>query len=125
MFFNFGRTTYERKRDEYYKLYQKLGDALLEHDKHVREANSANCTYINSVPNLSNSKIPSGDFDTKREELTAKLNSYFIYDLEKRTDIITATDKAYQRYIYYKNLAIKEAAEEAKRAEEAKKAKSK
>lgn len=113
--FNWGKTTSEIKRDEYYNLYQLLSKALIEYDKHISEANTAYCSYLNAVPNFSDSMIPSNDFDPKREELQGKLTGYFKNVVEKRTSIIAAKNKAYERYIHYKKTAIQEAEEEAKK----------
>ncbi|RDW16460.1 hypothetical protein CWR48_16380 [Oceanobacillus arenosus] len=113
--FGWFRTDAEKKRDDYHKLYQKLQDAKAEHDKKVREAEGAYSSYVHTVPFLSNSKIPSNDFEVKREELNRELNRYFDYEKNKRSELANAATQAYQRYEYYKNLAIKEA--EAERAE--------
>lgn len=119
--FNWFKTDTEIKRDDYDKLHDKLNDALADHDKKVAEANSAYSSYSGSIPNLSNTKIPSNDFDPKREELNGKLMERFNTDKEKRASLNTAINQAYERYIYYKNLAIREeAAKEAKEAKERK-----
>ncbi|WP_169729203.1 chorismate synthase [Fictibacillus gelatini] len=98
-----------RKRDNYDTLHDILKDALKEHDKKVAEATDAYNSYIKAVPNLSNSKIPSNDFDPKREELNEKLNQYFDKEKDMRSALVIAIDKAYERYLHYKNLAAKEA----------------
>ncbi|MEK5521389.1 hypothetical protein B5V89_15145 [Heyndrickxia sporothermodurans] len=117
--FEMFKTDTERKRDQYHKLYEKLKDALQEHDKKVSEANASYSSYISAVPNLSNTKIPSNDFDPKREELNRKLNKYFDNEKDMRGSLVTAINKANERYIHYKNLAIKEAeAERARREKE-------
>ncbi|MFB7305113.1 chorismate synthase [Heyndrickxia sporothermodurans] len=117
--FDLFKTDTERKRDQYHKLYEKLKDALQEHDKKVSEANASYSSYISAVPNLSNTKIPSNDFDPKREELNRKLNKYFDNEKDMRGSLVTAINKANERYIHYKNLAIKEAeAEQARREKE-------
>lgn len=117
--FGWFRTDTEKKRDDYHKLYEKLQDAKEEHDKKVREAAGAYSSYISTVPNLSNSKIPSNDFDMKREELNEELNRYFDYEKEKRSDLVSAASKAYERYEYYRDQAIQEAeAERARREKE-------
>lgn len=117
--FEMFKTDTERKRDQYHKLYEKLKDALQEHDKKVSEANASYSSYISAVPNLSNTKIPSNDFDPKREELNRKLNKYFDNEKDMRGSLVTAINKANERYIHYKNLAIKEAeAEQARREKE-------
>ncbi|MEH7107137.1 chorismate synthase [Bacillus sp. JJ1764] len=119
--FDWFKTATEKKRDDYHELYEKLNSAITEHDKKVSEANSAYGSYIGTVPNLSNSKIPSNDFEVSREQLNDKLKQYFHLDQEKRHSLVAAKDKAYERYIHYKNLAIKEAeAERARREQEAK-----
>ncbi|MED3649696.1 chorismate synthase [Heyndrickxia sporothermodurans] len=117
--FDLFKTDTERKRDQYHKLYEKLKDALQEHDKKVSEANASYSSYISAVPNLLNTKIPSNDFDPKREELNRKLNKYFDNEKDMRGSLVTAINKANERYIHYKNLAIKEAeAEQARREKE-------
>ncbi|MFB6468430.1 chorismate synthase [Cytobacillus sp. Hz8] len=114
--FNFFGTATERKRDEYYKLYMKLQDALQDHDKKVSEANASYSSYISTVPNLSQKDIPSNDFEPKREEKNALLNEYFNHDKEKRSSLVSAENKAYERYEYYRDLAIREAEERARSA---------
>lgn len=117
--FDWFKSDTEKKRDDYHELYEKLKSAISEHDQKVSEANSAYSSYIGTVPNLSNSRIPSNDFEISREQLNAKLKQYFQQDQEKRQSLVTAKDKAYERYVHYKNLAIQEAeAERAKRERE-------
>ena len=115
--FNWFKSDSERKRDDYYELYEKLKSAISEHDHKVSEANAAYSSYLGAIPNLSNSKIPSNDFETSREELTEKLKQYFRADQEKRSSLVAAKNKAYERYVHYKNLAIKEAEAERVRRE--------
>jgi hypothetical protein len=103
------RTETEKKRDNYYDLYKSLQDALKEHNRKVAQAEASYSSYIGSVPSLSNFKIPSNDFDPKREELSRKLNKHFNEEKQKRSELDRASNQAYQRYIYYKNLAIREA----------------
>lgn len=119
--FDWFKSDSERKRDDYYQLYEKLKSAISEHDHKVSEANAAYSSYLGTIPNLSNSKIPSNDFETSREELTEKLKQYFRADQEKRSSLTAAKNKAYERYVHYNNLAIKEAeAERARRDKELK-----
>lgn len=120
MFFNwfgFGRTETEKKRDKYKELAERLEDAIAEHDDKVSEAAASYRTYTHTVPNLSNSKIPSNDFDTKREELNGRLQADFQKDKEMRRDLMSAKSKAYEKYEYYRNLAIREEREEEARKE--------
>ncbi|WP_160724840.1 hypothetical protein [Bacillus sp. USDA818B3_A] len=112
--FDWFKTATEKKRDDYHELYEKLISAISEHDKKVSEANSAYSSYIGTVPNLSNSDIPSNDFESSRKQLNAKLLQYFQLDQEHRYSLVAAKDKAYERYVHYKNQAIRE--EEAERA---------
>lgn len=116
--FNWFKTATERKRDDYHKLYQKLGDAISEHDRKVSEASSAHSSYVGTVPDLSNTKIPSNDFEVSREKLDRELMDYFQQDKDKRSSLVSAKNKAYERYIHYKNLAIREAEEKARRERE-------
>jgi hypothetical protein len=115
--FNWFKSDTERKRDEYYELYEKLKSAISDHDHKVSEANAAYSSYVGTIPNLSNSKIPSNDFETSREDLTEKLRQYFQVDQDKRSSLVAARNKAYERYVHYKNLAIKEAEAERIRRE--------
>lgn len=108
MFSFWVKTESDRKRDAYDKLHVKLQAALDKHDKKVAEAEASYSSYSGSVPNLSNTKIPSNDFDPKREELTERLNNYFNEEKQKRSELLSASNQAYERYIYYKNLAMKE-----------------
>ena len=105
----FGGTATEIKRDKYKKLYDKLVEAILDHEEKVAAAEASYNSYISTVPNLSNSKIPSNDFDPKREEKNAKLLQYFEKDKDKKTSLITAKNSAYQKYLYYRQKAIEEA----------------
>jgi hypothetical protein len=116
--FNWLKTATEIKRDDYHKLYQKLGDAIAEHDEKVSEASSAHSSYVGTVPNLSNTKIPSNDFEVSREKLNSELLDYFQQDKDKRSSLVSAKNQAYERYIHYKNLAIREAEEKARRERE-------
>ncbi|MBT2701341.1 chorismate synthase [Bacillus sp. ISL-40] len=115
--FDWFKSDSERKRDDYYELYEKLKSAISEHDHKVSEANAAYSSYLGAIPNLSNSKIPSNDFEMSREELTEKLKQCFQADQEKRSSLAAAKNKAYERYVHYKNLAIKEAEAERVRRE--------
>jgi hypothetical protein len=117
--FDWFKSGTERKRDEYHELYEKLKGAISEHDKKVSEANGAYSSYIGTAPNLSNTKIPSNDFENSREELNEKLKQYFQLDQEKRSSLVAAKNKAYERYVHYKDLAFREAeAERARREKE-------
>ncbi|MUK87586.1 hypothetical protein GMD78_04120 [Ornithinibacillus sp. L9] len=119
--FGWFKTDTEKKRDDYLKLYEKLQSAREYHDKKVSDAEAAYSSYIRSVPYMSNYKIPSNDFDPKREELNGKLQRYFDYEKRKRNDIVNAASRAYQQYEHYKAMAIREAeAERARREKEAK-----
>ena len=112
------RTPSEGKRDDYERLYTKLQDAISDFDKYVSKADSSYDSYNGSVPNLSNSKIPSNDFDTKREELNAKVLKYFNNDKDKRESLVRAKEKAYDKYLYYKQKAAEEAEEQLRKEKE-------
>lgn len=112
MFGWFGRTDAEIKRDDYQKLYNKLQNAIDKHDGKVSDAQSSYRSYMNTIPFLSSYKIPSNDFQPKRIELNKKLNEYFSYEKDKRVQLISAKNKAYERYQHYKTMAINEANEE-------------
>lgn len=115
--FGWWKTETERKRDDYEKLYNRLSKALTEHDNKVSDAESAYGSYTSSVPFLSSAKIPSNDFTPKRRELNQELIKYFNYEKNKRSELVTARDKARERYEYYRDLAIQEAEAERARQE--------
>lgn len=117
MFSWFGKTETERKRDNYHTLYNRLSNALTEHDKKVSEAQSSYSSYNRSVPYVSSSRIPSNDFAPKRRELNTELMKYFNYEKDKRSELVSARSKAYERYQYYRSLAIQEAEAERRRRE--------
>lgn len=112
------RTPSEGKRDDYEKLYTKLQEAIADFDKHVSEADSSYDSYSGSAPYLSKSKIPSNDFETKREELNRKVQKHFNKDKEKRESLVRAKEKAYDKYLYYKQKAEEEAAEQLRKEKE-------
>ncbi|MFU0791783.1 MAG: BBP1-C domain-containing protein [Virgibacillus proomii] len=106
------RTENEKKRDDYYRLYVRLQSAKTEHDKLVNEAEASYSSYKSTIPNLLNNKVPSNDFDPKREELEAELRRHFYYEKSKRSELARAATRAYDRYKYYERLAIQEAEED-------------
>ncbi|MHC5251659.1 chorismate synthase [Listeria kieliensis] len=119
--FGFFNTPTEQKRDDYDKLHDLLKDAIREHDDKMAEAKDTFSSYKHGVPNMSNSKIPSNDFDQKREKLTAKLAKYISSEADKRSKLVSAKNKAYDKYAEYKAQAIHEAAvKEAKKEKERK-----
>ncbi|WP_439443253.1 chorismate synthase [Listeria aquatica] len=119
--FGFFNTPTEKKRDDYDKLHDLLKDAIREHDDKMAEAKETFNSYKSAVPNMSNSKLPSNDFDPKREKLTAKLAKYISSEADKRSKLVSAKNKAYDKYTEYKAQAIHEAAvEKAKKEKERK-----
>ncbi|MBC2161942.1 chorismate synthase [Listeria booriae] len=98
----------EKKRDDYDRLHDRLKDAIREHDKLIGEARNALSSYKSAHPNFNNSVIPSKHFDSKREELTTKLESYINDASDKRSSLTVARDKAYERYVHYRDAAAKE-----------------
>lgn len=115
--FDWFKTATEKKRDDYHRLYEKLHAALSDFDQNVSEAEGIYESYAGKAAHLSSSDIPSNDFEPKRRELNQKLNKYFQLEKQKRSSLVSAKNKAYERYIYYTNLAIKEARERAEREE--------
>src|SRR5699024_232583 len=103
------KTEAERKRDEYYQLYTRLGNVLAEHDQKVADATSAYDSYKNSSPYVSPTKVQSDDFTVKRQELNDRLTTYLEEERGKRQDLVIAINRAVGRYEYYRNLAITEA----------------
>ncbi|MBC2240711.1 chorismate synthase [Listeria booriae] len=103
-----GSSELEKKRDDYDRLHDRLKDAITEHDKLIREARSSLSSYRSAHPDFDNNVIPSKHFDSKREELTTKLEGYINDASDKRSRLTTARDKAYERYVHYRDAAAKE-----------------
>ncbi|MBC2056214.1 chorismate synthase [Listeria booriae] len=103
-----GSSELEKKRDDYDRLHDRLKDAITEHDKLIREARSSLSSYKSAHPNFDNNVIPSKHFDSKREELTTKLEGYINDASDKRSRLTAARDKAYERYVHYRDAAAKE-----------------
>lgn len=116
--FGFFKTPTEQSRDQYYNLYQDLKDCESYHDKKVTEARETFNSYKSSVPNFSNSKVPSKDFDTKREQLTTDLETYINEEASKKSDLTAAKKKAKEQYEHYKNMAVAEAKEKKRKEDE-------
>ncbi|MFA9457728.1 hypothetical protein ACERJO_13280 [Halalkalibacter sp. AB-rgal2] len=106
--FNWFRSDTEKKRDDYWKLYERLQDAKDDHDRLVRDADSAYSSYSNAVPFLSENVIPSNDFTPARRRLNDEFNQYLNEEKEKRTELVRAINQAYEQYLYYRNQAIRE-----------------
>lgn len=106
------KTDTEKKRDEYLKLYHKLEDAKAEHDKLVSEAESYFSSYKGSTPCMAEDAIPSNDFMPAQERLDKKLTDYLDNEKDYRIKLVTATDRAYERYLHYKRKAMDEAKED-------------
>ncbi|MBC1400931.1 chorismate synthase [Listeria booriae] len=103
-----GSSELEKKRDDYDRLHDRLKDAITEHDKLIREARSSLSSYKSAHPDFDNNVIPSKHFDSKREELTTKLEGYINDASDKRSRLTAARDKAYERYVHYRDAAAKE-----------------
>ncbi|MBC2369334.1 chorismate synthase [Listeria booriae] len=103
-----GSSELEKKRDDYDRLHDRLKDAITEHDKLIREARSSLSSYRSAHPDFDNNVIPSKHFNSKREELTTKLEGYINDASDKRSRLIAARDKAYERYVHYRDAAAKE-----------------
>ncbi|PAD34193.1 chorismate synthase [Terribacillus saccharophilus] len=112
MSFLWFKTDTEAKRDEYLKLYHKLEDAKTEHDKLVSEAESYFSSYKGSTPCMTEDAIPSSDFIPAQERLNKKLTDYLDDEKEHRSKLVTASDRAYERYLHYKRKAMDEAKED-------------
>jgi len=104
-----GGTEAERKRDQYYRLHGKLENALSKHNRLVNDIQSTINGYQSTIPYLSSDKIPSDDFEPKREDLTTKIQEYFEYEKSKTADLSSAKNTAYEKYLHYKRIAEEEA----------------
>ncbi|WP_430536006.1 chorismate synthase [Listeria rocourtiae] len=103
-----GSSELEKKRDDYDRLHDRLKDAISEHDKLIGEARSSLSSYKSAHPGFDGTTIPSKHFDTKREELTTMLDGYINDASDKRSSLTAARDKAYERYVHYRDAAAKE-----------------
>ncbi|MBC1436444.1 chorismate synthase [Listeria rocourtiae] len=103
-----GSSELEKKRDDYDRLHDRLKDAISEHDKLIGEVRSSLSSYRNAHPKFNDSKIPAKHFESKREELTTKLEEYINDVSDKRSSLTAARDKAYERYVHYRDAAAKE-----------------
>lgn len=112
MAFLWFKTDTEAKRDDYLKLYNELEEAKAEHDKLVSEAESYFSSYKGSVPCMAEDAIPSNDFIPAQERLDKKLTDYLDNEKEYRSKLVTASDRAYERYLHYKSKAMEEAKED-------------
>ncbi|WP_321388953.1 hypothetical protein [uncultured Enterococcus sp.] len=121
MFGWLNKTGTEQKRDDYHSLYQSLKNYQTKVETELTDAEETMSTYKSSVPNLSNSKVPSRHFDQKREEYTAKLEQMIKDEKSKKTELVQAKNKAKEQYEKYKQQAINE--ENARKAKEEKKRK--
>lgn len=119
--FGLFKTDTEKKRDDYKKLHSRLQDSLNEHNQKINDAEASYSNYLGTIPYLSNLKIPSNDFDVKRDELQRELHRYLNYEKGKQSELTSAVNKAYERYEHYKNLAIREEEAEMARREEERK----
>jgi len=107
----FGGTEAEKKRDDYYELWNNLKLALKKHDAAMSLINEAYNSYKGSIPFLSPVKIPSDDFEPKRAEKTREMEKYVDYEDLKTIDLTKAKDIAYEKYLHYKKIAEEEARE--------------
>ncbi|MFP7168912.1 chorismate synthase [Terribacillus sp. 7520-G] len=105
-------TENERKRDEYLKLYNKLEDLKAEHDKLIKEAESSFSSYKSSMPCVAEDAMPFNDFLPAQERLDAKFSDYIDKEMDYRSKLVSASNQAYDRYLYYKRKAIEEAKED-------------
>jgi hypothetical protein len=105
-------TENERKRDEYHDLYNKLEDLRREHDNLIKEAESAFSSYKNSMPCVASDSMPSNDFLPAQERLDKQFSNYIDEEMDYRSRLVTASNQAYDRYLYYKRKAIEEAKED-------------
>ncbi|RQW66795.1 chorismate synthase [Listeria sp. SHR_NRA_18] len=103
-----GSSELEKKRDDYDRLHDRLKDAISEHDKLIGEARSSLSSYKSAHPGFDGTTIPSKHFDTKRGELTTMLEGYINDASDERSSLTAARDKAYERYVHYRDAAAKE-----------------
>lgn len=110
------KTENQYKRDKYKALYDKLSDlcekAEKERDKALDSLNMYNNEvpemYVMVVPYANEMSVPAKDYEDKRILLTENLNKEFEYVNEKIGDLKTAKNVAYQKYIEYDDLSMKE-----------------
>lgn len=118
---NFWKTPTEIKRDDYDKLHDYLKDALKKHDEKMSEVKSDLSAYKKGMPDMPTDSIPANPFVEKNEKVLEQLEKYINKEKEKRASLNSAINKAYEKYLEYKGLAIKEAAAEKAKEEKEKK----
>lgn len=116
--FDFWKTATEKKRDDYDELHDSLKDAIKEHDEKMEELESELATYKKGMPELASTGIPANPFVEKRDDVIERLEKYINKEKNKRKTLTEARDTAYQKYLEYKAMAVKE-----EKAEKAKKEK--
>ncbi|WP_088825895.1 chorismate synthase [Listeria goaensis] len=109
--FGFGRTETERKRDEYYDLYEKLKDRIQKHNKKSAEAAEYIDNYKYKMPNFAFDKAPADHFTDKEFKVREDLINLYDKENEAVTKLTRAKDKAYSKYKEYKSQAAKEEAD--------------
>ncbi|MBC1430903.1 chorismate synthase [Listeria seeligeri] len=119
--FDFAKTPTEKKRDDYDKLHDYLKDAIKEHDEKMADVESDLKAYKNGMPDMPNKGIPANPFMEKNDKVLERLEKYVNKEKDKRKSLTNARDKAHQKYLEYKAMAVKEeAAEKAKKEKEKK-----
>ncbi|MBF2347152.1 chorismate synthase [Listeria seeligeri] len=122
--FGFGKTPTEKKRDDYDKLHDLIKDAIKEHDKKMADVESDLDAYKSGMPDMNSKGIPVNPFMEKNDEVLARLEKYVNKEKDKLKSLTKARDKAYEKYLEYKEMAMKEeAAEQAKKEKEKEKEK--
>lgn len=111
-----GGTATEQKRDKYKKLYNKLKNYSLEFDKEAKLMSEKIESYIGNRPDMNSAYIPEDIFSESETNVRTKIISMQHRQLNDGSKLLEAVSVAYDRYSYYKRLAIQEAEERAARA---------
>ncbi|MGT2743028.1 hypothetical protein [Streptococcus plurextorum] len=120
----FGTPT-EQKRDQYKALYNELNTCLTNFNLKLKKVEEKVDNYSGSRPTMSESFIPEDVFAVSEASVKRKVEEISGHQSLDSGKLSQAVDAAYQRYLYYAQLAEQERlareAEERRRRSEAEK----
>lgn len=102
----------ERKANQYEKMYRSLERRLSEHDTKMAETNVFLSSYRSSIRDLSNTDIPSREFDPKRESIVRNITKSIQKEEEMRRILVQAKITAKEKMEQYKQKVEVEIARE-------------
>lgn len=98
---------YERKRDSYQDLYQKLDRLMESHREISQHLKQTNQQFISLMPAIDNQAYPGFDFDFRQKGLHEELERYISKESAHILHLGSARTEAYNQYEYYQTLLNK------------------